>query len=108
MAQITQDFVSYSRTLHKRGEHMKTTINEEEQLLHAWEELQHRRNLDKILDIGSGYDLMQITTDAGLGRYWGGHGDHWEWNYSAVRNFGRAEAVELLLRYEAAKPGVTK
>lgn len=38
MAQITKDLVAVQRARHARGEHMNLTINEEEQLLQAWEQ----------------------------------------------------------------------
>ena len=101
MAQVTESLIASQRARHARGEHVNLTINEEEQLLWAWEELQHRRRIDQIREIGGDYERMAVTQALGLGHYTGGHVDRWTWDFDALNSLSREESVSILARLSA-------
>ncbi len=96
MAQVTKETIKMVRAQHARGNHANLTINEEEQLLHAWEEYQRFLKIQEVL---------RPHVAEFIGR---GHGDGGEWSYSRVMSLTLEEAEHILQERQNALDALGK
>lgn len=80
MAQVTEGLISEQRERHARGEHFNLTINEEEQLLHAWFDLRRYQMIARMRQLCAVEpDAMAIAEQYRLGQRVGGKAELWVW-----------------------------